>query len=458
MLHLGDIQVPVCSGMTRRSFMQVGSAGLLGLNLPSWLGLEAAGAVTNDRAEIHNCITLFLVGSPGQLDTWDPKPDAPEDIRGPFKAIQTRVPDLRISEHFPLMAKLADKYALIRSLYHPSAPPHETGQQWMMTGHQFGQGEPKPHCGSVIARVFGQRSALPASIILPSRIGNTGGPSSRCQSAAQLGSGYEPFFLDADPARASFKVANLNPPANQTEFRIASRRKLLEQLDSLQRQVENDSTLAHDTAYERAFTLISSPETKRAFDLGEEKDSVRDRYGRNTFGQSCLLARRLVERGVRFVTVNHFDTVFNIVCWDMHANGGNLNSTIADYERHLCPQFDQAYAALLTDLEERGLLGSTVVAALSEMGRTPKINKNGGRDHYPPVWTNSLAGGGIKGGRVIGSSDRNGSVPHDYPIEPARVLASLYHGMGIDLDQVMMPGPGGRPVRLIEAEPIRELF
>src|SRR5262249_20891129 len=204
--------------------------------------------------------------------------------------------------------------------------------------------------------------------------------------------------------------------------------------------------------------LISSSETKKAFDLSDEKPEMRDRYGRNTFGQSCLLARRLIERGVRFVTCNMFDTVFSIACWDMHADGGSLNSTPDDYQRHLLPQFDQAYSALLTDLDERGLLKETVVATLSEMGRTPKINGKGGRDHYPPVWTNFLAGGNIKGGQVIGSSDKIGALPHDNPIEPPRVLASIYKGMGVDLDSVMMPGPGSRPIRLIEAEPIAELF
>src|SRR5262249_11191256 len=206
--------------------------------------------------------------------------------------------------------------------------------------------------------------------------------------------------------------------------RVNSRRKLLAELDNIQEKVESASTTSHDTAYERAFSLIASPATKKAFDLTEEKDTVRDRYGRNTFGQSCLLARRLIERGVRFVTVNMFDTVFGIACWDMHADGGSLNSTLQDYERHLLPQFDQAYSALLTDLEERGLLKETVVATLSEMGRTPQINGRGGRDHYPPCWTNFLAGGAIKGGQVIGSSGKIGAQPHEDPIEPARRAAT----------------------------------
>lgn len=458
MIHYGDERVPVCHGSTRRSFLQAGAAGLAGLSLPALLQREAAGAVDYNRAKIKNCITIFLVGSPGHLDTWDMKPEATADVRGPFQPIDTKVPGVQICEHFPLMAKMMDRIALVRSLHHKTGASHENGQRWMMTGHEFNESSLKPHSGSVIARVFGPQSNLPASIILPDKIANTGTSTPHGQEAANLGSAYEPFFLGSDPARGDFQVANLQPPKGQTDFRVSSRRDLLSQLDSLQRRVESSSTQNRDTAYQRAFSLLTSPETKQAFDLSEEKDSLRDRYGRNTLGQSCLMARRLIERGSRYVTVNHFDTVFNIACWDMHANKGNLNSTIDDYKNHLCPQFDLAYSALLEDLEQSGLLEDTVVAVLSEMGRTPRMNGNGGRDHYPSAWTNFLAGGRIRGGQVIGSTDKNGAAPHDYPIEPPQILASIYHGMGIDLETTMMPGPGGRPIRFIEAEPIPELF
>jgi uncharacterized protein (DUF1501 family) len=460
MLHIGDTPVPLCSGVSRRGFLQAGAAGLAGLSLPEIGRLRAAGLIDENRAKVRNCITLFLVGSPGHLDTWDMKPEAPDDVRGRFRPIATNVPGIDICEHFPRMARLMDRVALIRSLHHGGVPAHEPGQQWMNTGHDFGfgPGPAQPHMGSVVARLFGQRSALPASVLLPYKIGNTGGPSSRSQTAGYLGAGHEPFVLGADPSRADFKVENLVPPADQTEFRIAARQRLLNQVDDLQRRAETRGTAERDSAYQRAFDLITAPETKRAFDLTEEPATVRDRYGRNWFGQSCLLARRLVERGVRYVTVNHFDTVFNVICWDMHANGGDINITYDDFERHLCPQFDQAYSALILDLEDRGLLAETVVATLSEMGRTPKVNAKGGRDHYPPVWTNFLAGGNIRGGQAIGSSDKIGSVPHDNPIPPPRVLASIYQAMGIDLETTMLPGPGSRPIRLIEADPVRELF
>ncbi len=458
MLNVGNVKVPVCHGVTRRSFLQVGTAGLAGMALPGLLRLEQAGAVETPRARIRNCITIFLVGSPGQLDTWDMKPDAPAEVRGKFRPIRTNVPGVQICEHFPLMARMMDKVALLRSLHHRTGATHENGQRWMMTGQDFNADSVKPHSGSVISRVFGPKSELPANIILPGPIGNTGAGPLHGQTAGYLGSAHEPFFLKADPAQPNFRVADLEVPTGQSGARLDARRQLLGQLDQLQRRTETRSTQMHDSAYERAFGLLTSRRAKEAFDLNREAAPVRDRYGRNTFGQSCLLARRLIEAGTRYVTVNHFDTVFNLSCWDMHADGGSLNNTYLDYERFLCPQFDLGFTALIEDLDRRGLLAETVVAVLSEFGRTPRLNGRGGRDHYPNAWTNFLCGGNIRGGQAIGATDRIGSRPHDYPIEPPQVLASIYHGMGINLGATMMPGPGERPVRLIEAEPIRQLF
>ncbi|QDU30884.1 hypothetical protein ETAA8_60330 [Anatilimnocola aggregata] len=458
MFNIGEVPVPVCHGVTRRSFLQVGTTGLAGMTLPSLMNLQAQGAVGIGGGKIKNCITIFLVGSPGHLDTWDMKPDAPAEIRGKFQPISTNVAGIQICEHFPLMSRMMDKVALVRSLHHKTGSTHENGQRWMMTGHEFNADSVKPHSGSVISRVFGQKSELPANVILPAPIGNTGAGPLHGQSAAYLGSAHEPFFLNSDPARPDFKVADLEPPKGLSEFRLDARQKLLGQLDAMQRRTETRSTQMHDSSYERAFRLLTSPKAKEALDLNKEADTLRDRYGRNTFGQSCLMARRLIEGGVRYVTVNHFDTVFNLTCWDMHADGGGLNNTYLDYERHLCPQFDLAFTALIEDLDQRGLLQETVVAVLSEMGRTPRINPRGGRDHYPSAWTNFLCGGNIRGGQVVGSTDKQGARPNDNPVEPPQMLASIYHGMGINLDTTMMPGPGERPVRLIEAEPIRQLF
>jgi hypothetical protein len=457
MLNVGNVNVPVCHGPTRRSFLQVGSAGLAGMLLPNLMRLEAAGAVES-RAKIRNCITIFLVGEPGHLDTWDMKPDAPAEVRGKFKPIQTDVTGIQICEHFPLMARRMSKIALLRSLHHRTGATHENGQRWMMTGHDFNADNIQPHTGSVISRVFGPKGDLPANVILPGPIGNTGAGPLHGQQAGYLGSAHEPFFLNADPARPDFKVGDLEVPAGPSAQRLDARKKLLEQLDELQRRTESGSNQMHDSAYERAFRLLTSREAKAAFDLSREPDKLRDRYGRNTFGQSCLLARRLIESGVRYVTVNHFDTVFNLSCWDMHADGGGLNNTYLDYERFLCPQLDWGFTALLDDLQQRGLLEETVIAVLSGMGRTPRLNGRGGRDHYPNAWTNFLCGANIRGGQVIGSTDKIGSRPNDNPILPPQVLASIYHGMGINLDTTMMPGPGNRPIRLVEAEPIRQLF
>jgi len=458
MLHIGNQYLPLCSGGTRRSFLQVGAAAMAGLTLPNWLNLQASGAVDEKKAKIRNCITIFLVGSPGHLDTWDMKPDAPEDIRGKFKPISTSVPGVQICEHFPRMARMMDRVALIRSLHYSTGASHENGQRWMMTGHDFDASNKQPHMGSVISKVYGSRGDLPASIILPDGIGNTGTTTPHGQESAFLGSAHQPFILGSDPARSDFKVADLETPSGQSELRLEARRKLLHELDDAQRHAETTGTLERDTAYARAFNLLTSPDTKKAFDLNEEPVKLRDRYGRNTFGQSCLMARRLIERGTRFVTVNQFDTVFGISCWDMHADGNSLNNTYADYEHVLCPQFDLAFTALLEDLQQRGLLEETVIAVISEFGRTPKINARGGRDHYPSAFTNFLAGGPIRGGRVIGSTDKIGAAPHDRPVEPPQVVASIYQAMGIDLETTMLPGPGGRPIRLIDAEPIHELF
>jgi hypothetical protein len=458
MLNVGSAPVRLCEGVTRRSFLKLGTAGMAGLTLPTLFGLQRAGAVDAAKARIKNCITLFLVGSPGHLDTWDMKPNAPENIRGAFKPTRTNVPGLHICEHFPLMARMMNKVALIRSLSYNTGASHENGQRWMMTGHDFSENNPQPHSGSVISRVFGPRGDLPASIVLPGKIANTGTSTPHGQSAAYLGSAHEPFFLGGDPAARDFQVANLLLPKGLSEFRAQSRRQLLAELDALQRRAESKSVRDHDTAYDRAFNLLTSPGTKKAFDLTQEPDNVRDRYGRNTFGQSCLMARRLIEHGARYVTVNHFDTVFNISCWDMHADGGGLDNTYADLERLLCPQFDWAFTALIEDLEKRGLLQETVVAVLSEFGRTPQVNKRGGRDHYPAAWTNFLCGGNIRGGQAIGSTDKIGAAPHEYPVTPPQVIATIYAGMGIDLETTMMPGPGGRPIRLIGAQPIPELI
>jgi hypothetical protein len=426
-----------CSGLSRRDFLKAGSlgAGAVSLSLAELNRLKAA------QGKDVNCILLFLVGAPSQLDTWDLKPQAPANVRGPFKPTKTCVPGVEIAEHFPLMAKAANRYAILRSVHHKAAPIHETGHQMMQTGHLFHGGREHPHYGAVLSHLKGPRpGGLPPFIVLPSPIGNTGVSVSHGQGAGYLGAQHEPFLLRGDPARPKCRKA------------------LLDEVDKAQRNFDaTDVSRAGDSASEKAFGLLFSANTKKAFDIAAEKPTLRDRYGVNTFGQSCLLARRLVEHGARLVTVNMFDTVFNEITWDCHADGGALAVNLDDYKNTLCPMFDLAFTALLDDLHQRGMLSSTLVVAMGEFGRTPQLNARGGRDHWPGVWSILFAGAGIRGGQVVGSSDRLGAEPRDRPTSPAEVAATVYKALGIDLN-ARLPGPENRPMPIVEADPVDELF
>ncbi len=448
--------VRFCDGLTRRDFLRVGalSAGAVGLSLADLSRAEAAAGRGN-----VNCILLFLVGAPSHLDTWDLKPNAPDNIRGPFRPIQTNVTGIQIGEHFPQMARMADRYALVRSVHHRAAPIHETGHQMMQTGHLFRGGQEHPHYGAVVSHLRSRSSnGLPPFVVLPGPIGNTGVSVSHGQGAGYLGARHEPFFLRGDPGAAGFRIADISPPAGLDPARLQSRRQLLDAIDNAHRAFDaTEESRSRDNAYDQAFGLIFSQNARRAFDLAAERDELRDRYGRNTFGQSCLLARRLIENGVRLVTVNMFDTVFNEITWDCHADGGSLAVTLDDYKETLCPMFDTAYTALLDDLRQRGMLDNTLVVAMGEFGRTPQLNNRGGRDHWPGVWSILFAGARVRGGQVIGASDRTASEPRDRPVNPAEVAATIYKGLGFD-QTTRVPGPENRPLPLTEAEPVEELF
>jgi uncharacterized protein (DUF1501 family) len=450
--------VEFCDGLTRRDFLRVGalSAGAMGLSLADVARLQLAGAA--DPSGEINCILLFLVGGPSHLDTWDLKPAAPDTVRGPFRPIPTNVPGIAIGEHFPLMARMADRYALLRSVHHQTAPIHETGHQLMQTGYLFRGGQEYPHYGAVVSHLRGPRPGeLPPWVVLPGPIGNTGVTISHGQTAGYLGAPHEPFVLRGE-ADASFVVRDVNAPSGVDPARLRSRHALVEAVDAAQRTFDaTPSDQPRDRAYEQALGQLFSAKAKRAFDVSAESDALRSRYGRNTFGQSCLLARRLVEQGVRLVTVNMFDTVFNEITWDCHADGGSLATNLNDYKETLCPMFDLAYTSLLEDLSQRGLLANTLVVAMGEFGRTPQVNPRGGRDHWPGCWTILFAGAGVRGGQVIGASDATGSEPKDRPISPAEVAASIYHALGIDVN-TRLPGPENRPMPLVEASPIGELF
>src|SRR6266545_331898 len=450
-----DRAVRFCDGLRRRDFLHAGSLAAMGLSLTDWFGLRALG--TTDNSKDVNCILLMLIGGPSQLDTFDMKPNAPVEIRGPYKPIKTNVPGIEISENFSRMAKHADKYALIRSVYHTAAAVHDTGHQMMQTGRLFQGGIEHPHMGCVLAKVKGPKGDVPPHVLLPRPIGNTGGNMPHGQNAGFLGKMYDPFVLNADPSDPNFTVPDLLPPDYITSLRVDRRKSLREMVDSSVKSLDDsqDARLLN-TTFHQAYTLMSSAKAREAFSIHDEPEAARQRYGANRFGQSCLLARRLIERGVRFVTVNMFETVFNEITWDIH--GSKPFSPISCYRDLVGPMFDNAYASLLEDFKERGLLQKTIVLAMGEFGRTPKINPAGGRDHWPQAWTILMGGGPIQGGRVVGSTDEIGAYPVDRPTTPAEVAATVYEALGIKLE-MELPGPQGRPIRLVDhgVEPIHEL-
>ena len=451
-----DKPVHFCDGLKRRDFLHAGALGLIGLSLSDLFALKASGAMRTDKDV--NCIMLMLVGAPSQLDTWDMKPEAPSEVRGPYAAIPTNVPGIQISEIFPRMATHADKFALLRSVYYSGVAVHDAGHQVMQTGRLFQAGFEYPHVGSVLGFLKGPNGDIPPHVMLPRPIGNTGGNMPHGQTGGFLGKGHDPFVLNADPSDPAFKVPDLLPPDYITAIRADQRRNLRSLVDGAVKSFEAhpDARLLN-SSFDQAYTLISSSKAREAFDLTRETDAVKDKYGRNRFGLSCLLARRLVEAGVRFVTVNMFETVFNEITWDIH--GSAPFSPIEAYKSLLGPMFDNAYASLLEDLASRGLLDNTLVIAMGEFGRTPKINPAGGRDHWPQCWTIAMAGGGVKGGQAIGASDEIGAYPKDRPIPAAAVSATVLHALGIELD-TELPGPQSRPIRTAEhgVEPVSELF
>ena len=453
----GDGKTTTCDGMTRRDFLHAGSLFGLGLTLPQLLALQAKGAV-NKKRDDRNVIMIFNLGAPSQIDLFDPKPDAPSEIRGPFKAINTKSKDMQLTELLPLHAKIADKFSLVRSVYHTAAAVHDTGHQMMQTGRLFTAGINTPHVGCASSYLKGARNELPPHVILPELMGPTGGNMPHGQDAGFLGKAYDPFVLQADPSKKDFKVPDLLPPGYIGEARIERRKKLRDIVDGTVKDFEgSENAQLMDSNFANAFKLMTSAKAREAFDLSKEPPAVRERYGMTRFGQCCLLARRLIEAGVRFVTVNTFLTVFNEITWDVH--GSAPFTSIAGMKDIVAPMYDQGYSALIEDLSQRGMLENTMVVNVAEFGRTPRINPAGGRDHWPACWTVYFAGGGVKGGRVVGRSDEIGAYPAERPVTPAEVVATIYESLGIDLETTL-PGPQGRPFTVVDSgtKAIRELF
>jgi hypothetical protein len=453
----GKGSITTCDGVTRRDFLQVGTLGALGLTLSQFAALETLGAVDKKKSD-RACILIFNLGAPSQLDTFDMKPDAPSEIRGPFKPIQTNVPGIQISEIFPQHAKLADKFSLVRSCYHTAAAVHDTGHQMMQTGRLFTGGVNTPHAGCALQYLQGKGNDMPTHVILPESMGNTGGGLPHGQDAGFLGKAYDPFVLNVDPSKPNFKVPDLLPPSEIGEARLQRRASLRKVVDDTVKAFEaSESARLMDHNFQSAYRLMTSTKARDAFALEKEPQKVRERYGMTRFGQSCLLARRLVEAGVRFVTINTFITVFDEITWDIH--GSKPFTSIAGMKDIVAPMYDQGYSALIEDLVQRGMLDTTMVANLAEFGRTPRINPAGGRDHWPQCWTVYFAGGGVKGGRVVGKSDEIGAYPVERPVKPSEIVATIYRGLGLDLE-TELPGPQGRPFPLVDfgTHEIKELF
>lgn len=430
---------PFCDGIVRRDFLRIGTAGLLGMNLSlaELLRREAFGAATGaGSGPSPSFIYLFLQGGLSTIDSFDMKPDSPSTIRGPFNPIRSKVPGIHVCEHLPEVAAVTDKFSLIRSFTHGDAG-HGSADHHMLTGYRpnagFNSGlspnNQHPCLGSVIARRLGARGNIPPYVALPGMHASG--------SSAYLGPSAVPFVIETDPNSPNFEVPDLQPPLSIDANRIADRRSLLARVDRFQRSVEqkaNANAAELGVFAERATSLMTSPEAKKAFDIREENPKLRDAYGRNTLGQSCLLARRLVESGVRCVTINHQN-------WDTHSKG------FVTLKDDLLPKLNLAMSALFRDLDDRGLLQSTVVVITGEFGRTPVINKDAGRDHWSRCFTVALGGGGIQGGRVIGRSDAQASDPAESPYGPEDLCATVYHLMGIPPHEEMLT-PEGRPIML----------
>jgi hypothetical protein len=446
----------LCDGITRREFLRVGGLSALGLTFADFL---RASHAQNPKPKTQNpdvsCILLWMMGGPSHIDTFDLKPDASSEIRGQFKPIKTNVPGVEICEHLPNLAKRMDRVALIRSITHPDAT-HGSASHAMFTGQMKPPGVFEyPNYGATLTKLAGIDKPLPPAVTMPYYLKDAPVPVTG-QEAGFLGKEFDPFFLLADPNAPNFNVPNLRPPSNVTSVGVNSRRSLLQSLDEKLRHLENNETLRlHDAYYQRAYAMMTSPAAKKAFALREEPAKLRDAYGRTTFGQSCLLARRLVQAGVRFVQVNFIDNPGNFAnSFDTH--GDNFTKL----KNVLLPRLEPAYCALLDDLTNTGLIDNTLVVLMGEFGRTPKISgagDSGGRDHWPGCSFALFAGAGIRTAQVIGESDNIGAYPQTRPVSPADIAATIYRILGVPTTTEFL-APDGRPLRMVTGEVIAELL
>jgi hypothetical protein len=472
------VQTRGCSSLrqevrrSRREVLRAGSLALSGLTLPHLLQARARSAAATSGTgasafgRARRCIVLFMWGGPAQMDTWDMKPDAPSEYRGDFRAVDTNVPGIRICEHFPRLARRCDRLAIVRSVHHPDVN-HLTATHFLLTGadlpdRQGPESGDWPNVGAVLGKLGRGNRRLPPYVAMRPKT-ELDVPrfveSSRGQWSGWLGPAFQPFVIDADPNGKEYRRAEFSLSADLSPDRLDRRMGLRERIDRQVRMLEQETALrAHDTSYERAYNLLTSDGAAGAFDLSREPDSVRDRYGRHMHGQAVLQARRLVEAGVPLVTVFwQNDGIKNVsVYWDTH--GRNF----VDLKERLMPPADQAFSALLDDLQERGMLDDTLVLWTGEFGRTPRVGQaveggagatRDGRDHWPHVFTSVLAGGGIRGGQVYGKSDAVAAYPEEDPVTPADVVATLYHCLGVH-PHTELVDPLGRPLPICTGAPI----
>jgi len=422
---------------SRREFMQVGLIGGLGLSLPNLLRMEAQAEqkhYESKEGQAKSIIHIFLPGGMAQQESWDPKPYSPTEYRGPLSNIKTKIAGQRFGEHWKQLAQVSDKITIINSMTHGEAA-HERGVHNMFTGYRPSPALSYPSLGSVVSHEFGPRKNLPPYVAIPN-------VANEFANSGYLSSAYGPFSLGNDPANKGFSVRDLSLPKGIDDKRFDRRRSLLQTVDDHFKSLEESDALdAMDTFYQRAYGLISSKEAREAFNIDAEDAKLRDEYGRNTAGQRMILSRRLVEAGVRFVSMTYGG-------WDHHDNVKNgFNAQV--------PNFDVALARLIRDLEDRGLLDSTLVMVSSEFGRTPKINKTAGRDHWPKVFSVMLAGGGVKKGSIYGLSDSLAAEPEENPVGPEDLATTVYNQLGINADKELM-APGGRPIEIVDGGKVIE--
>ncbi len=411
---------------SRREFLFTGLVGALGLTLGDMFKLRALETDVFE-AKAQSLIHIFLPGGMAHQESWDPKPLAPIEYRGPLGTVDTKIPGVKFSQNLAQTAQIADKLTIVRGMTHGEAA-HERGTHNMFTGYRPSPAIQYPAFGSVISHELGSRNNLPPYVCVPNVPNEFAG-------TGYLSTAFGPFSLGADPANKGFKVRDLNMREGITQERFDRRRNILSTVDEHFRTLEkSDALSAMDSFYQAAYSLVSSKEAREAFDLSAEKDEIKKEYGENEAGQRMLMARRLVEGGVRLVSMTFGG-------WDMHSNiAGGMNGSL--------PKFDQAFAALIRDLERRGMLDKTLVMVSSEFGRSPKINKDAGRDHWPRVFSVAFAGGGFKKGYIHGSSDPTGSEPDNDPLTVENMAATVYRCLGINSDKRLM-APGNRPIDIV---------